>query len=105
MPFFSRGDDDQVDDYDEYDPTPYGGGYDIALTYGRPIPPSDETCYPISSASGEIDYDRPNYYSYSGHLLTLMKLLKLNTAAMLVPSPDLDPLLVNLNRHTVSSLQ
>eukprot|EP00258_Populus_trichocarpa_P031717 XP_024447736.1 uncharacterized protein At5g39570-like [Populus trichocarpa] len=65
MPFFSRGDDDQVDDYDEYDPTPYGGGYDIALTYGRPIPPSDETCYPISSASGEIDYDRPNYSSYS----------------------------------------
>uniref|UniRef100_A0A6N2KQ69 Uncharacterized protein n=1 Tax=Salix viminalis TaxID=40686 RepID=A0A6N2KQ69_SALVM len=33
MPFFSRGDDDQVDDYDEYDPTPYGGGYDITLTY------------------------------------------------------------------------
>nr|ABK94790.1 unknown [Populus trichocarpa] len=39
------------------------------------------------------------------HLLTLMKLLKLNTAAMLVPSPDLDPLMVNLNRHTVSSLE
>ncbi|KAB5561209.1 hypothetical protein DKX38_006166 [Salix brachista] len=65
MPFFSRGDDDQVDDYDEYDPTPYGGGYDITLTYGRPFPSSDETCYPINSASGEIDCDRPNYSSYS----------------------------------------
>ncbi|KAJ6707837.1 hypothetical protein OIU85_028135 [Salix viminalis] len=65
MPFFSRGDDDQVDDYDEYDPTPYGGGYDITLTYGRPFPSSDETCYPINSASGEIDCDRPHYSSYS----------------------------------------
>ncbi|XP_028780517.1 uncharacterized protein At5g39570-like isoform X2 [Neltuma alba] len=65
MPYYSRGDDD-VDDFDEYDPTPYGGGYDITLTYGRPIPPSDETCYPItSSTSDEFDYDRPQYTSYA----------------------------------------
>jgi hypothetical protein len=42
---------DEVADFDEYDPTPYGGGYDIALTFGRAIPPSDETCYPISTAT------------------------------------------------------
>lgn len=35
-------------DFDEYDPTPYGGGYDIAQTYGKPLPPSDEICYPRS---------------------------------------------------------
>ncbi|KAJ4826031.1 hypothetical protein Tsubulata_046365 [Turnera subulata] len=33
-------------EFEEYDPTPYGGGYDIAQTYGKPLPPSDETCYP-----------------------------------------------------------
>ncbi|EPS71766.1 hypothetical protein M569_03001, partial [Genlisea aurea] len=53
---------DEVDDFDEYDPTPYGGGYDISLTYGRPLPPSEETCYPnTSSASGDFDYDRPQF--------------------------------------------
>lgn len=30
----------------EYDPTPYGGGYDLELTYGKPLPPSDEICHP-----------------------------------------------------------
>ena len=33
-------------DYEEYDPTPYGGGYDIDQTYGKPLPPSVEICYP-----------------------------------------------------------
>jgi hypothetical protein len=42
---------DEVADFDEYDPTPYGGGYDIALTFGRALPPSDETCYAISTAT------------------------------------------------------
>ncbi|PKA49429.1 Uncharacterized protein AXF42_Ash016618 [Apostasia shenzhenica] len=51
-------------DFDDYDPTPYSGGYDIALTYGRPIPPSEETCYPVSVA-GDIDYQRPNFFSGS----------------------------------------
>ncbi|KAD4887975.1 hypothetical protein E3N88_20048 [Mikania micrantha] len=50
---FNPNEDEDVDDFDEHDPTPYGGGYDIALTYGRPLPPSDETCYrPSASASG-----------------------------------------------------
>ncbi|KAM0947986.1 putative PLD-regulated protein1 [Dioscorea sansibarensis] len=35
------------DDFDEYNPHPYQGGYDIALTYGSPLPPSSATCYPI----------------------------------------------------------
>ena len=25
-------------DFEEYDPTPYGGGYDIDQTYGKPLP-------------------------------------------------------------------
>ncbi|KAF2303593.1 hypothetical protein GH714_019797 [Hevea brasiliensis] len=36
-------------DFEEYDPTPYGGGYDLTQTYGKPLPPSDETCYPRST--------------------------------------------------------
>lgn len=36
-------------DFEEYDPTPYGGGYDPSLTYGKPLPPSAETCYPHST--------------------------------------------------------
>ncbi|XP_061368804.1 uncharacterized protein LOC133311726 isoform X2 [Gastrolobium bilobum] len=37
--------------FDDYDPTPYGGGYDIAETYGKPLPPSDKICYPHSGSS------------------------------------------------------
>lgn len=58
-----RGDDEDVDDFDEYDPTPYGGGYDLVLTFGRPLPPSEEICYPPCSSSTGIDYERPNYSS------------------------------------------
>lgn len=36
-------------EFEEYDSTPYGGGYDITLTYGKSLPPSDEICYPRSS--------------------------------------------------------
>ncbi|CAI9087693.1 OLC1v1021835C1 [Oldenlandia corymbosa var. corymbosa] len=38
-----------VIEFEEYDPTPYGGGYDPHQTYGKPLPPSDEICYPRSS--------------------------------------------------------
>ncbi|KAJ4868340.1 glycine-rich protein [Raphanus sativus] len=37
-------------EFEEYDPTPYGGGYDIVATYGKPLPPSMKTCYPSSTA-------------------------------------------------------
>ncbi|KAK2644299.1 hypothetical protein Ddye_019494 [Dipteronia dyeriana] len=33
-------------DFEEYDPTPYDGGYDLAQTYGKPIPHSEAICYP-----------------------------------------------------------
>lgn len=33
-------------EFEEYDPTPYDGGYDPVTTYGKPLPPSDITCYP-----------------------------------------------------------
>ncbi|KAI3829341.1 hypothetical protein L1987_03461 [Smallanthus sonchifolius] len=33
-------------EFEEYDPTPYGGGYDIISVYGKPIPPSDQTFEP-----------------------------------------------------------
>ncbi|XP_076928978.1 uncharacterized protein LOC143597216 [Bidens hawaiensis] len=35
-------------EFEEYDPTPYGGGYDIESVYGKPVPPSNQTCYPRS---------------------------------------------------------
>ncbi|XP_027105079.1 uncharacterized protein [Coffea arabica] len=43
-------------EWDEYDPTPYGGGYDQTQTYGKPLPPSDAICYPRSSPqpNGEL---------------------------------------------------
>ncbi|KAK6913292.1 hypothetical protein RJ641_022893 [Dillenia turbinata] len=67
MSYYRKGEDEDVDDFDEYDPNPYSGGYDMALTYGRPLPPSEETCYSLTeSTSGEdFDYDRPQYSDYS----------------------------------------
>ncbi|KAK8967076.1 hypothetical protein KSP40_PGU006123 [Platanthera guangdongensis] len=53
-----------VDDFDGYDPTPYSGGYDITLTYGRPLQPSVEICYPVSRTEG-VDFDRPQHPSGS----------------------------------------
>ncbi|VVA90963.1 unnamed protein product [Arabis nemorensis] len=38
-------------EFDDYDPTPYGGGYDIVATYGKPLPQSVETCYPSSTSA------------------------------------------------------
>ncbi|KAJ7968417.1 Pro-resilin [Quillaja saponaria] len=40
-------------EFEEYDPTPYGGGYDPTLTYGKPLPPSDEICYPRSKPNSD----------------------------------------------------
>ncbi|KAK7331828.1 hypothetical protein VNO80_28569 [Phaseolus coccineus] len=40
-----------VPEFEEYDSTPYGGGYDIDQTYGKPLPPSDKICYPRSGSS------------------------------------------------------
>lgn len=40
--------------YEEYDPTPYGGGYDLAATYGKPLPHSAETCYPRSTPDPNV---------------------------------------------------
>ncbi|XP_075523183.1 uncharacterized protein LOC142555920 [Primulina tabacum] len=46
-------------EYKEYSPEPYRGGYDPITTYGRPLPPSDEICYPRSTP-------RPNVVSFDG---------------------------------------
>ncbi|KAL4203103.1 hypothetical protein AMTRI_Chr01g102330 [Amborella trichopoda] len=35
----------------EYDPTPYDGGYDPDLTFGKPLPASKQTCYSPSKYS------------------------------------------------------
>ncbi|KAK1286315.1 hypothetical protein QJS10_CPB20g00001 [Acorus calamus] len=40
----------EAEPFKEYNPTPYKGGYDIALTYGNPLPPSSTTCYPLSDS-------------------------------------------------------
>ncbi|KAF8680781.1 hypothetical protein HU200_045627 [Digitaria exilis] len=37
------------DEFDQYNPHPYAGGYDISTTYGTPLPPSPATCYPVAS--------------------------------------------------------
>ncbi|RWR75719.1 hypothetical protein CKAN_00411700 [Cinnamomum micranthum f. kanehirae] len=48
-------------EFPEYDPTPYDGGYDIALAYGEPLRPSDEICHPRSSS----DPDSRNLEEFS----------------------------------------
>ncbi|CAL9118272.1 unnamed protein product [Musa textilis] len=47
------------DDFEEYNPHPYLGGYDIALAYGHPLPPSSATCYPISSSASLPQSSQP----------------------------------------------
>lgn len=39
---------------DDYDPTPYSGGYDIVEAYGKPLPASDAICYPRSGSGSEV---------------------------------------------------
>ncbi|KAJ0256795.1 hypothetical protein HA466_0077720 [Hirschfeldia incana] len=46
-------------EFEEYDPTPYGGGYDIVATYGKPLPPSVKICYPPSSTAAEANPPSP----------------------------------------------
>ncbi|KAJ0082692.1 hypothetical protein Patl1_10955 [Pistacia atlantica] len=41
-------------EFEEYDPTPYWGGYDITQTYGKPLPPSDNLCYPRSMSDSSV---------------------------------------------------
>ncbi|KAL5207409.1 hypothetical protein ABZP36_031844 [Zizania latifolia] len=55
---------DEVADFDEYDPTPYGGGYDLVLTFGRALPPSDETCYPISTTTSSSSSSGGGHHQY-----------------------------------------
>ncbi|XP_024180525.1 uncharacterized protein At5g39570 [Rosa chinensis] len=53
-----------ADDFNEYDPAPYEGGYDIGLIYGRPLPPSEEICYRRSSSPAKgNNYDSPEFKS------------------------------------------
>ncbi|KAL3596281.1 hypothetical protein D5086_007918 [Populus alba] len=46
-------------EFEEYDPTAFGGSYDPAATYGKPLPPSDKICYPSSTPD-------PNALSLNG---------------------------------------
>ncbi|CAN6702484.1 unnamed protein product [Malus baccata var. baccata] len=54
---------DGADMFDEYDPTPYEGGYDMGLTYGRPLQPTEKTCYRHSSGSASDDSNEPEFPS------------------------------------------
>eukprot|EP01018_Ginkgo_biloba_P004342 Gb_02508 [translate_table: standard] len=47
-------------DFPEYNPAPYGGGFDLAEVYGKPKSPSEKTCYPPQS----VDYDSASYRDY-----------------------------------------
>lgn len=50
-------------EFEEYDPTPYDGGYDQAVTYGKPLPPSDLICYPRSQPKSNTPLDNFSYDS------------------------------------------
>ncbi|CAD6203506.1 unnamed protein product [Miscanthus lutarioriparius] len=44
-------DEDDDDFFGELNPHPYRGGYDLAATFGTPLPPSSNICYPVSSSA------------------------------------------------------
>lgn len=44
-------DEDDDDFFGEFNPHPYQGGYDLAATFGTPLPPSSNICYPVSSSA------------------------------------------------------
>ncbi|WVZ56794.1 hypothetical protein U9M48_007274 [Paspalum notatum var. saurae] len=44
-------DEEDDDFFGEYNPHPYRGGYDLAATFGTPLPPSATICYPVSSSA------------------------------------------------------
>ncbi|XP_062211126.1 uncharacterized protein LOC133912428 isoform X2 [Phragmites australis] len=47
-------DEDDDDFFAEFNPQPYRGGYDLAATYGSPLPPSANICYPVSSSAPDL---------------------------------------------------
>lgn len=49
---YSNADTDPKTDlgFEEYNPEPFQGGYDMSETYGKPLPPSAEICYPPSKS-------------------------------------------------------
>ncbi|KAD3337921.1 hypothetical protein E3N88_33442 [Mikania micrantha] len=51
-------------EFEEYDPTPYGGGYDIVSVYGKPLTPSDQTCYPQLKGVGKREMGKDSYSGY-----------------------------------------
>ncbi|KAK7302647.1 hypothetical protein RJT34_13540 [Clitoria ternatea] len=59
--------------FDDYDPTPYDSGYDIAQTYGKPLPPSDKICYP---RSGSSSISAPSDPVPSGAIVPLLPTVK-----------------------------
>lgn len=59
--------------FDDYNPHPYQGGYDVALAYGKPLQATADICYPLSSASDSTSARVP--------------------AALLEPTPEELPLL------------
>ncbi|KAM1128341.1 hypothetical protein ACFX15_037626 [Malus domestica] len=59
---------DEATDFDEYNLLPYSGGYDIYLTFSRPLDSSDETCYLNSSLSDDFDYEGHPEGEYEGRL-------------------------------------
>ncbi|XP_057849262.2 uncharacterized protein LOC131060158 [Cryptomeria japonica] len=70
--------------FPEYDPTPYGGGLDLEELYGKPIVPSEKSCYapsePASSlADGEED-DKASVISAYGVELPDFEIDKRNSS-------------------------
>jgi hypothetical protein len=58
-------DDFNEDDFENFNPHPYLGGYDLAQTYGQPLPPSAAICYPISFSASVPPVEKVNLPSDS----------------------------------------
>ncbi|KAB2613838.1 hypothetical protein D8674_036154 [Pyrus ussuriensis x Pyrus communis] len=77
--YATKDTDDGADMFEEYDPTPYEGGYDMGLTYGRPLQPTEKTCYRHSSGSASNDYNEPEFpYARPSHEVDQYNIRKQN---------------------------
>lgn len=74
-------------EFEEYDPTPYGGGYDIVSVYGKPLPPSVKTCYPHSNLKPNEPKPEP----------------KPTLTYIADPSPIVEPMHESENKHEPKS--
>ncbi|KAJ3699640.1 hypothetical protein LUZ61_003345 [Rhynchospora tenuis] len=76
-------DDFNEDDFEDFNPHPYLGGYDIIKTYGAPLPPSPAICYPVSLSASS-----PPVVASTGEVKEAKEEPEPVTAPVVEPEPE-----------------